>query len=213
MIKIYDETMNFIEKREKEDAHRLGLWHKCFVGMVFNPVTKKVFFQTIYPKKSYTFDRPDYINVSVGGHMEENETPQDGGCREAQEELGIQINNSDLISCGIHMLKANLSNTYLVREFQYLYLIPKTYSLDNFDLTKTDGEVKSIIETDISEALNLFLGIKDKIPAKERIFPQDRSLNNSLIKDIYIDSSRVIPEYFTDLFLVEMLLKMKEYCS
>ena len=65
MLKIYDAKMNDIGMEDKKIVHQKGLWHKVFGGVLYNPTLKTIYFQTIYPKESYTFERDDYIIVNM----------------------------------------------------------------------------------------------------------------------------------------------------
>ena len=78
MIQTYSSDMQPLSFEDKKIIHQKGLWHKVFTGILFNPDTNKIFFflQTIFPKNSYDFDRPDFVDFSVGGHVENNETIQ-----------------------------------------------------------------------------------------------------------------------------------------
>ena len=74
MIQTYSPDMKPRSFEDKKIVHQKGLWHKVFTGILFNPDTNKIFLQTIFPKNSYDFERPDFVDFSVGGHVENNET-------------------------------------------------------------------------------------------------------------------------------------------
>ena len=83
--------MTDIGYENKKDVHQQGLWHKVFGAILYNLEEKTVYFQTIYPKESYTFERDDFIDFAVGGHIEDDEDVLTAGIREIKEELGFDV--------------------------------------------------------------------------------------------------------------------------
>ena len=79
LIDIYDDQYNHIGIEDNKKAHKLGLWHRVFTCQLFNSERKTVFFQRKHPG-GYDFDRPNYIDITVGGHYEAGEKESDGGC-------------------------------------------------------------------------------------------------------------------------------------
>ena len=156
MISRYDKNMVYIRPVDKKEAHIKGYWHKVATGIVYNPAQKTIFFQTIYPKDNYGFDRPDYIDFAVGGHIEDNETPLDGLYREAKEELGLDkeiMDNAYFIS--VRRINKDLTANYKLREFQHIYGIPVNFDLQDFNMLISDKEVKSIVKVNVDDLICL----------------------------------------------------------
>ncbi|WP_028777230.1 hypothetical protein [Shimazuella kribbensis] len=54
-----------------------GLWHRVFTCIVINSENRTMLLQKKSPSL-YTFDRPNYVDVAVGGHYVADERIEDG---------------------------------------------------------------------------------------------------------------------------------------
>lgn len=206
MIKVYDENMNPLYDENKKIVHQRGLWHKTVCGILFNKKQKTLYFQTIYPKESYTFIRPDYIDFAVGGHIDDDETPLFALVREAKEELGLEDINPQFL--GIRVCKADPSPDYIIREFQYFYGIETNNVLEEMNFEKSDTEVKSVIEVDIDDFLALLNGTQKEVFAREMAL--DKKTRKGICQsEILLTAERIVPDYFTDKSILEKVLSLK----
>lgn len=201
MLQTYTEDMLPLTMEDKKKVHQEGLWHKVVSALVMNET--HIFLQTIYPKESYGFERPDYLDISVGGHIEDKETEQTALLREAKEELGLT--DFPLIQfVGIRKINCDPAPTYKIREFQYLYRIYVNKTLKDFDLTEADPEVKSIVALDKNQFIRLLKKEIDSITAAEAIYDQQtRKLMK--IKNRTITLNDFIPDYLEQ-HLFELIL-------
>ena len=200
--------MNPLYDEDKKIVHQKGLWHKVVTGILFNRKEKTLYFQTIFPKSSYTFFRPDYIDFAVGGHVEGEETPESAIKREAKEELGLE--NIEPIFLGIRICKANPAPDYIIREFQYFYVIETSMVLREMNFAKSDGEVKSVIEVKIDDFLALLNGVKSEVNANEMLLDHI-SRREKYRENISIGRKRVIPDYFKDKTIKVTILSIVNY--
>lgn len=159
VIDIYDENHKYLGKCEKGLAHKLGLWHETFNGIIVNKKNKSIVFQIKNAKHNQVHDM-DTIDISVGGHYKAGEKIEDG-IREIKEESGIEIKFKDLIYLGERQVSIKVKEDYIVREFQKIFIIPYNNSITN--LKCQDDEVTGFIEFKIDECINLFLKKKTKI--------------------------------------------------
>ena len=191
MLQTYTEDMIPLTLEDKKKVHQEALWHKVVSALVVNQT--HIFLQTIYPKDSYGFDRHDYLDISVGGHIEDNETEQTALLREAKEELGLT--DFPLIQfVGIRKINCDPAPTYKIREFQYLYRIYVNKELKDFDLTHADPEVKSIVALDKQQFIQLLQGKLASFVAQEAVYDKEtRQLLN--IQDRTITLADFIPDY------------------
>ena len=202
MLQTYTEDMVPLTMEDKKKVHREALWHKGVSAVVMNQT--QVFLQTIYPKESYGFERPDYLDISVGGHIEDSETEQEALFREAKEELNL-TDFSELQFVKVRKINCDPAPTYKIREFQYLYRIYVDKDLKDFDLTGSDPEVKSIVALDKTSFIELLKGKLDSIEAKEAVFDKTtRQLTK--IQDRTITLADFIPDYLEQ-HLFEQILK------
>lgn len=208
MLSIYNSQMSYVGKEDKKIVHQTGLWHKVFGGIMYNKKAKKIYFQTIYPKEAYTFDRDDFIDFSVGGHIEDDEKVIDAGVREVGEELGITIDKNDLKFLGIRICNCDLSDTYKIREFQHFYAFETTKDLKDMEFLTSDSEVKSVIEIDIDDFLSLLMGSVKEIIANEMVL--DRTTREGkYFENVNITYKRIIPDYYKDKSILEKFLAVK----
>ena len=89
-IDIYNDKYEWVGTASKKEAHQKGLWHRVFTALLVNPRRKTVLLQKKVPDR-YSFNRPDYIDVSVGGHYLAGETIEEGIKREIREETQLEI--------------------------------------------------------------------------------------------------------------------------
>ncbi len=207
MIQTYSPDMKPLFLTDKKIVHQKGLWHKVFTGILFNPDTNKIFLQTIFPKNSYNFERPDFVDFSVGGHMEDNESILQAAIRETAEELGLNISSQQLTFLGIRICKASPSPSYIIREFQYFFAIQTEHTLETLPLEALDNEVKSLLEVDLGDFIALILQQTNSINTRERLIQSQQIISVSL------SNKRIIPDYFADKSIAEKLLSLRECYS
>lgn len=206
MLKTYDVKMTPLHKEDKKIVHQQALWHKVVTGILFNKKQKTIYFQTIYPKESYTFERPDYIDFSIGGHVEEDETVETALKREAKEELDLKI--TDFRFLGIRVCNCDLSPTYHIREFQYFYAINTEKSLCEMSFLHSDKKVKSVIEMNIDDVLSILLKEKEAVNANEMVLDKE-TRQGTYLTNILLSANRIIPDYYTDKSIFEKLITIK----
>ena len=84
----------------KSEAHRRGLWHRCFHCWIVAPETPSggpyLFVQRRAAGKGTW---PNKLDVTVGGHLGAGELALDG-LREIEEELGLSVSTEELITLG-----------------------------------------------------------------------------------------------------------------
>ncbi len=208
MLKIYNEQMMPIGVDDKKVVHQKGLWHKVFGGVLYNPRLKTIYFQTIYPKESYTFEREDYIDFAVGGHIEDDESVIEAGKREITEELGFDLEEKDWSFLGIRICKADPSETYKIREFQHFYALKTDNELKNMDFSKSDGEVKSVIEVNIDDFLKLLTKEVQSVKANEMVLDKN-TREGTYFENITLLGNRIVPDYYKDKSILETFLAVK----
>lgn len=208
MLKVYDNYMNSTGIKDKKIIHQQGIWHKVFSAILYNNKNKCIYFQTIYPKDSYSFDRDDFIDFAIGGHVEDNEDILATGIREAKEELGISISDKDLFFIGMRICNCDPSETYKIREFQHFYAIETNNQLKDMDFSNSDNEVKSIIEIKIDDYLKLLTKEVFEIKANEMILDKN-TRKGTYIENITITDKRIVKDYFADKSILEKFLAVK----
>lgn len=206
MLKVYDVKMAPLYNEDKKIIHQQALWHKVVTGIVFNKKTKSLYFQTIYPKDSYAFDRLDYIDFSIGGHVNDGESVIEAILREAKEELDLSDIAPDFL--GIRICNCDPAPAYRIREFQYFYGIETSQSLKDMSFSHSDKEVKSVIEIKIDDILDLLLKIKQSINVNEVVLDRD-TRKGTYTENVSLVANRIIPDYYNDKSILEKILTIK----
>lgn len=191
---------------DKKIVHQQALWHKVVAGIVFNKQTNSLYFQTIYPKTSYTFERPDYIDFSIGGHVEDEETIKEALFREASEELDLSDFTPHFL--GIRVCNCDPSPTYHIREFQYFYGIETKQNLKDMSFLHSDKEVKSVIEIKTDDFLDILLNIKSSVLVNEMVLDKE-SRQGTYTANKILTTDRIIPDYYNDKSILEKILAVK----
>lgn len=158
-IDIYNENHEYLGKCEKGLAHKLGLWHEVFNGIIVNKENKSIIFQIKNAKHNQVHNM-DKIDISIGGHYQSGEKIEDG-IREIKEESGIEIEFKDLIYLGERQVSTVVKEDYIVREFQKIFIVP--YNGSTANLKCQDDEVIGFIEFKIDNCIDLFLKKKTSI--------------------------------------------------
>lgn len=156
-LDIYDENMNYIGSRDRDEVHQNGLWHKTIHCWLYDAMGNAYFQIRKNSKKLYT---------SASGHVLEGETLKDAFHREVFEEIGVDvdINKAYLVEITAwRMDKIKNGKPFKDRAFANVYLneIPSGFTNFKFD----ENEVLGIVKVNTKDALSLLNKDKDKISA------------------------------------------------
>jgi isopentenyldiphosphate isomerase len=149
------DTRGFVtgEVAWKSEAHRLGLWHRCSHCWIASPETPSggpyLFVQRRATGKETW---PDRLDVSVGGHIGAGEEALEGGLREIEEELGLQVAAGDLVSLGTRRAELEIP-AGIDREFQEVFLLVRFLSPEDLRLQKEEVAAVARLRLDDVEAL------------------------------------------------------------
>lgn len=140
----------------KSEAHRKGLWHRCFHCWIFSPETELggpyLFVQR---RASGKETWPDRLDVTVGGHLGAGEKPLDG-LREVEEELGLNVEPDELVVLGTRRAELQIP-AGLDREFQDVFLLAR--ALAPKDLCLQEEEVASVVSLRLADVEALCEGV------------------------------------------------------
>jgi isopentenyldiphosphate isomerase len=137
----------------KSAAHRLGLWHRCFHCWIASPETSSGGPYLFVQRRATVKETwPDRLDVSVGGHLGAGETALEGGLREIEEELGLQISSGDLVSLGTRRVELRI-RTGIDREFQDVFLLVRPLFPE--DLRLQEEEVAAVVRLRLEDVESL----------------------------------------------------------
>jgi isopentenyldiphosphate isomerase len=206
LVDIYSNGYEHLGQASKEEAHANGLWHRVFTCLVVNSRNKSVILQKKVPDK-YIFNRPDYIDVSVGGHYKAGEALEDG-IRELDEELGLRRQFDELISIGVRQTSATLAPNYINNEFQHIFLLDEKRDLEYYK--PSSEEVSGLVEIQIEDGIKLLLRQREQIAGKFVSFANDPQSK----LHIQITTEDFVPNYLkTDQFFLRLFVAAHRYIS
>jgi isopentenyldiphosphate isomerase len=137
----------------KSEAHRLGLWHRCshcWIASSETPSGGQYLFVQRRAAEKETW--PDRLDVTVGGHLGAGEEALEGGLREIEEELGLQVTAGDLIPLGIRRAELEIP-AGIDREFQEVFLLVRSLSPKDLRLQMEEVAAVALLRLDDVEAL------------------------------------------------------------
>jgi isopentenyldiphosphate isomerase len=144
----------------KSEAHRRGLWHRCFHCWICGSDAAGPYL--LLQRRAATKDTwPGYLDITAAGHLSAGEKTLDG-LREIEEELGLKVTPERLIPLGTIRIEQPLP-TGSDREFHEVFLLQDNTPPENLRLQKE--EVESIYRLDLDDVESLYA--KGETPARE----------------------------------------------
>jgi isopentenyldiphosphate isomerase len=169
---IYDDGLNLIGSKPRDEVHRDGDWHQVFHCWVISRGC--MILQKRAPNKKIY---PNMLDISCGGHLSTGETVREGS-RELHEELGLEFNFDDLISVG-RRISMNLYNGLIDREIANVFLYEVDMALS--DINYLRDEISGLVALPVDDGLALFSGEVESVTVDAVGFEQDQlsiSLND-----------------------------------
>jgi isopentenyldiphosphate isomerase len=174
---------------ERTKAHREGIPHEGVHLWIIRKSEDG--WQLLFQRRASTKETfGGYLDITVGGHVPFG-TKKKKIQKEAQEEIGINPTDADLIDLGIYRYEEKWE-WMNHREFQHVYLMEKNDPLESY--TFNDGEVEGIAAVPLRDITTLFKG---KVSVRVEYFDGTDTGTQSISK------SDLHPLFFTE--------PMKEY--
>ncbi len=141
----------------KSEAHRLGLWHRCFHCWIAAPETPSGGPYLFVQRRAAGKDTwPNRLDVTVGGHLKAGESALDG-LREVEEELGLTVAAGELVPLGTRKAEKKIP-AGLDREYQEVFLLVR--SLEKGDLNLQEEEVSAVLRLQLDDIETLYAGLE-----------------------------------------------------
>lgn len=129
LIDIYDENNKYLGYAlDRNEVHSKNLWHHHVSAWIMNYDGKVLLQQRTFNKKK----NPGKWS-KTGGHVDVNETCKDAIKREVYEEIGLNVNDDEIIN--IEIFKSNNPNEHY---FSYGYIFLTNLSENAFKLQKEE---------------------------------------------------------------------------
>ncbi len=144
----------------KSEAHRLGLWHRCFHCWVVGADEEGPYL-LVQRRAAQKDTWPGYLDVTAAGHLRSGEEVMDG-LRELEEELGLRAEPKDLIPLGTRRIEQEIPEGR-DREFHEVFLLPDSTPPQELRLQKS--EVDAVLRIPLDDAGKL--GVGEAVSAEE----------------------------------------------
>jgi isopentenyldiphosphate isomerase len=146
----------------KSEAHRRGLWHRCFHCWIYGAEGGEPYL--LVQRRAATKDTwPGCLDVTAAGHLQSGEEPLGGGLRELEEELGLaEVDPARLVPLGTRRIEQEIPGG-CDREFHEVFLLFDPTPPE--DLGLQVGEVEAVLRIALRNAE--VLGDRASVPAVE----------------------------------------------
>lgn len=134
----------------KSEAHRRGLWHRCFHCWVCGSDADGQYL--LVQRRAAAKDTwPGYLDVTAAGHLAAGEEPLDG-LREVEEELGLRVAPERLNPLGVRRIEQEIPGGF-DRELHDVFLISDATPPVELELQPEEVEAVIRIHLDDVEGL------------------------------------------------------------
>lgn len=169
----------------KSEAHRRGLWHRCFHCWIFGSDTTTGPYLLAQRRAAAKETWPGYLDVTAAGHLAAGEEALDG-LREVEEELGLRVSPERLVPLGVRRVELEIP-AGLDREFHDVFLLRDDTPPGELRLQEEEvGAVLSVRLDDVEamrdaetvpareyaggEAFDVRIGLSDFVPSGDDYF-------------------------------------------
>ena len=135
----------------KSEAHRRGLYHRCFHCWLYDPEKGLLFVQRRAQSKETW---PGRLDTTAAGHLAAGESALDG-LRELEEELGLKPEPERLVRLGTRRVQQEIP-AGIDREFHDVFLLLQSLSPDMVKLQRE--EVGALLGLRLPDVERLYAG-------------------------------------------------------
>lgn len=123
------------KKASKKEIHEKGLWHRAahiwFVNNKGEILLQK--------RADHIVSHPGEYDISAAGHLSAGDANIKGAIREVEEELGIKLEERDLIKIGeVHQEGTQYEGTYINKEYNNVYVVHKDIPVEDFTIQEDE---------------------------------------------------------------------------
>ncbi|MCA9385882.1 NUDIX domain-containing protein [Candidatus Dojkabacteria bacterium] len=150
LIEVLDENQNIVDIKPRSYVHKHELLHAVVHVFIYNPIKGLLVQQRSQNTKTYPLQ---WHTAGASGHIEAGKTPEQTCCVETKEELGLSINQDELIFLGIFQDEAYVDGVGVYeRAFIHAYLIMTDVTLRDISIDK--NEVSTVKFMRINEVMS-----------------------------------------------------------
>lgn len=146
----------------KSEAHRQGLWHRCFHCWISRPGSETGPPYLLAQRRAAAKETwPGRLDVTAAGHLSSGESTLDG-LRELEEELGLRVDPDRLVPLGTRKIEQDIPQG-CDREFHDVFLLVDSTSPKDMRLQEEEVESMMCVDLDAAERL----GAGETVTARE----------------------------------------------
>lgn len=144
-LTIYDENLKEISAISREEVHKKGLKHKVVHCWIIEKGKNELFiyFQQRAFNKS---DFPGMYDIACAGHVDAGEKAENAMIRELEEEIGLNINKSELRYIG-RKFETFEKNGFIDDEICEMYLL----EVNNSTIFTIGEEVEDVVKVSFND--------------------------------------------------------------
>lgn len=160
LVDVLDEKGMYTGKIEsRKNCSKTGLWHKAVCVFIINSKEQVLLQKRSANKKTW----PNMWDVTAGGNVLAGEFGFQAIIRECKEELGIELNKSDITFIG-SVISKNKKDNIINNYFNEYYIVTKDIDETKLKLQEEEvSDVKWIDKDEITERIkDNYNGITDK---------------------------------------------------
>jgi isopentenyldiphosphate isomerase len=203
-VDIFNANYQHVGVDTKNNAHKNGSWHHTFHWWIIRPNNKLLIQQRGKGKQSY----PNKLDISAAGHIQAGENLE-GGVRELEEELGVQVDFKKLISVGWFKWAHDMNENYLNREFCNTFYLKDDRPMDKYIMQPE--EVDALFEIGINEGQKLFSNEIHEIEVKGIDRETKKEIIRKIVKNDFV---KFTPYYWLKIFnLAEDINNNRKYLT
>lgn len=138
------------EVASREECHKKGYLHKAVAMFIMNSNNEILIQQRSGNKKLW----PNKWDITAGGHVLNGEFGFQAIIRETKEEIGIDVDTSDLIFIG-SSFSENIMGDVINRHLNEFYIVKSDLLIDNIVLQQEEVQaIKWISKDELLELIN-----------------------------------------------------------
>lgn len=160
-VEVVEPTGERLGRATRTSVHAAGQWHEVFHCLVVRSgaPARVVLQRRRWSSRAF----PGMLDLSVTGHLSAGEQPLDG-VREIEEEIGLRVDASRLVSLGRRLL-ADDGGEGRNREIAHVYLLTDDTPLEA--LRVDPDHVSGLVEVTVSDLVSLLADAAASVPIVE----------------------------------------------
>ncbi|MEK4386956.1 NUDIX domain-containing protein [Solibacillus sp. FSL W7-1464] len=198
-LKVFDQYYKQTGIEQRDFIHANGYWHEVFHCWIIERTDSewRIYLQLRSKNKK---DYPNQFDITAAGHILASETVEDG-VRELEEEVGINVRFSQLISLGV--IPYSIDNEKIKDyEFANVFIYELRGGIEQFTLQRE--ELDGIYSVDLNQFILLATSKIKKIEVSGYKYINEKRHYET--KQIGLEQMSTLPESY----LLEFIPRMKQ---